>query len=240
MNNEILFISDIHLTLEKPDVTRRFLGFLEKRAVKAKALYILGDFFDAWIGDDDPTPPNNKVKAQLKKLTDAGIAVYLQLGNRDFLVGQRFCRETGIKMLDDYVVVDLFGEPTLLMHGDLLCTDDIAYQAFRKKSRSPEWQQDKLSKPLWMRLLVSRWYRFRSHLHKRKSYEILDVNQDCVRETMKKYNVLRLIHGHTHRPAIHDIEIDGRKGQRFVLPDWKHNSAGVLCWSKTGYRIEKV
>ena len=129
MKQDILFISDLHLSLEKPEITRRFLNFLANRATKVQAVYILGDLFDAWIGDDDFTLPNNKIRAQLKQLTDSGIKVYLQQG-------KRFAEDTGITLLDDYAVIDLYGCPTLLTHGDLLCTDDLAYQKFRVKSRA--------------------------------------------------------------------------------------------------------
>ena len=241
MNHEIIFISDLHITLEKPEVTKLFLDFLNNRARKASALYILGDFFDAWIGDDVPTPPINKIREHLKRLTDSGTKVYLQQGNRDFLVGERFCTDTGVELMEDYVVIDLFGEPTLLMHGDLLCTDDTAYLAFRAKTRQQEWQQDVLRKPLFLRLLVSRWYRIRSHFHKqKKSGEIKDVNQQSVIETMRDYKVLRLIHGHTHRPAVHNFKINAQPAQRFVLPDWKHGTPGALCWNQEGYTIENL
>jgi UDP-2,3-diacylglucosamine hydrolase len=140
MKQGILFISDLHLSLEKPEITRRFLNFLANRATKAQAVYILGDLFDAWIGDDDFTPPNNKIRAQLKQLTDSGIKVYLQQGNRDFLLGTRFAQDTGVTLLNDYEVIQLYGCPTLLTHGDLLCTDDLAYQEFRVKSRVIEWR----------------------------------------------------------------------------------------------------
>ena len=185
MKNEILFISDLHLSWEKPEITQRFLGFLDHRAIKAKELYILGDLFDAWVGDDDFSPPNPKIRKSLKYLSEAGVKIYFQQGNRDFLLGKRFCEETGIVLLDDPYVIDLFGVPTLLMHGDLLCTDDLPYQAFRRKSRSSEWQQNVLSKPLLVRLLVARWYRIRSYFHKRqKTVEIMDVNQATVADTM--------------------------------------------------------
>lgn len=241
MSDETLFIADLHLTLEKPEVTRRFLSFLESRAGRAKALYILGDFFDAWVGDDDYTPPNDKIRNRLKQLTSSGTEVYLQQGNRDFLVGERFCRETGVVLIEDYVVIDLFGVPTLLMHGDLLCTDDIAYQEFRTKSHTEEWKQMMLSKPLFLRLIISRWYRFRSHFHKRrKTLEIMDVNQNAVIDAMGKYNALRLIHGHTHRPAVHDFELEGKTAQRFVLANWVKESGSVLCWNADGYKIEQL
>ena len=239
MNQEILFISDLHLSLEKPEITRRFLAFLENRAPKAAAVYILGDLFDAWIGDDDVTPPSNKIRKQLKRLTGSGTLVYLQQGNRDFLLGKQFCQETGVTLLDDYAVIDLHGTPTLLTHGDLLCTDDLPYQAFRAKSHTPEWRQSVLSKPLLLRLLVARWYRLRSYFHKRKkSQDIMDVNQGTVLEVMRDHNSLRLIHGHTHRPSVHDFEINAQPAQRFVLAAWSKDGGEVLCWNTKGYQIE--
>jgi len=241
LKQDIIFISDLHISLEKTEITRRFLGFLENQAGHVDTVYILGDLFDAWIGDDDNTPPNKRIKKQLKQLTDSGTRVFLQQGNRDFLLGQRFCAETGVVLLDDYEVINLNGVKTLLTHGDLLCTDDIPYQAFRKKAHSEEWQQNVLSKPLLIRLLAARWYRFRSYFHKRKkSQDIMDVNQQTVIEVMKKYDCLRLIHGHTHRPAIHDFEIDGKQAQRFVLADWKKESAQLLRWNQADYKIEII
>ncbi len=239
MKPDILFISDLHLSLEKPEITRRFLNFLANRATKVQAVYILGDLFDAWIGDDDFTLPNNKIRAQLKQLTDSGIKVYLQQGNRDFLLGNRFAEDTGITLLDDYAVIDLYGCPTLLTHGDLLCTDDLAYQEFRVKSRSPEWQQGVLSKPLLVRFLAARWYRLRSFWHKRKkSDDIMDVNQNTVISIMQKYGTLRLIHGHTHRPKLHEFFINEQAAQRFVLAAWTKESGEVLCFNSDGYQNE--
>lgn len=241
MNQDILFISDLHLSLDKPEITRRFLDFLSYRATQAKAVYILGDLFDAWIGDDDFTPPNNKIRAQLKQLTDSGTKVYLQLGNRDFLLGKRFAQHTGIKLLDDYEVIDLYGTKTLLTHGDLLCTDDLPYQAFRVKSRSPEWQNNVLGKPLLIRLLAARWYRLRSYWHKRKkSDDIMDVNQETVINIMQKFDTLRLIHGHTHRPDIHHLTVNKQAAQRFVLAAWAKNKGEILCWNSEGYKIEVI
>ncbi|CAA9890906.1 UDP-2,3-diacylglucosamine pyrophosphatase [Candidatus Methylobacter favarea] len=239
MSNEILFISDLHISLEKPDITRRFLSFLENRAAKASAVYILGDLFDAWVGDDDPTPPTHKIRKQLKRLTGSGTKVYLQQGNRDFLLGNKFCEDTGVILIDEFVVIDLCGVPTLLTHGDLLCTDDLLYQAFRARSHTPEWKNQVLSKPLLLRLLAARWYRFRSYFHKRnKTLEIMDVNQDSVVKVMRDHNCLRLIHGHTHRPALHHFEINGQPVQRFVLAAWSKERAEILCWNSAGHSIE--
>jgi UDP-2,3-diacylglucosamine hydrolase len=241
MNQDILFLSDLHLSLDKPDITRRFLSFLQTRACQAKAVYILGDLFDAWVGDDDFTPPNGQIRTHLKNLTDAGIAVGLLQGNRDFLLGQRFCQETGVTLLADEAVIDLFGTTTLLMHGDLLCSDDLPYQAFRQKSHTPEWQCTVLSKPLLLRLLFARWYRLRSFFHKRnKTQDIMDVNQQTVIATMQQHKVARLIHGHTHRPNVHHFDINGQPAQRFVLAAWRKEAGEILCWTKQGYKIEII
>ncbi len=236
MKTEIFFISDLHLALEKPEITRKFLYFLQHHAINAKALYILGDLFDVWVGDDDFSPPIKKLKKHLKQLTDDGTQVFLQSGNRDFLLGNRFCRETGVNLLGDYAVIELNGVKTLLTHGDLLCTDDLPYQAFREKSHTLEWQQQVLSKPLLLRLLVARWYRFRSFFHKKgKSAEIMDVNQETVEKVMRQYQTRYLIHGHTHRPAIHNFTIDNQPAQRFVLSEWKKQAINILGWNDEGY-----
>ncbi len=241
MKQDILFISDLHIALEKTEITRRFLDFLQHRAAKAKALYILGDLFDAWIGDDDNSPPNKAIKRALKAASDSGTEIFMIQGNRDFLLGQRFCAEAGIRLLDEYAVIDLNGQPALLTHGDLLCTDDLPYQAFRIKSHNPEWQQNVLSKPLLLRFLAARWYRLRSFWHKRKKQQdIMDVNPQTVIEVMRKHHCTTLIHGHTHRPAIHRILIDGNPAQRIVLADWKRDSGECLCWDGQAFRRESV
>jgi len=241
MRHETLFISDLHLTIERPEVTRKFIKLLNGRASEAKALYILGDLFDTWIGDDDFSPPIKSVKKHLKALTTNGTAVFYIHGNRDFLIGERFAQETGVTLLDEYSVIDLYGTSTLLTHGDLLCTDDLPYQAFRLKSHSAEWQENVLSKPLIFRLVYARWYRLRSHFHKRKkSQDIMDVNQQTIEQVMAKHHTRRLIHGHTHRPAVHDFQVLGEKAQRFVLAEWKKDGATMLTWSESGYNQESI
>ncbi|MDF1583953.1 MAG: UDP-2,3-diacylglucosamine diphosphatase [Methyloprofundus sp.] len=241
MRDETLFISDLHLTIERPEVTKKFLKLLTGRAKQAKALYILGDLFDTWIGDDDFSPPIKSVKKHLKALTTQGLPIFYLHGNRDFLIGQRFSEETGVTLLDEYSVIDLYGTPTLLTHGDLLCTDDLAYQAFRLKSHSLAWQANVLSKPLILRILYARWYRLRSFFHKRKkSQDIMDVNQASVANIMTHYQTTRLIHGHTHRPAVHELTINNLSGQRFVLAEWKKDSASVLVWTDSGYTQEMI
>ncbi|MGR8930398.1 MAG: UDP-2,3-diacylglucosamine diphosphatase [Gammaproteobacteria bacterium] len=241
MKKDILFISDLHISLEKTEITRRFLSFLDGRVRKAKALYILGDLFDAWIGDDDNTPPNKTIKKALRAAIDSGTKIFLLQGNRDFLLGQRFADETGMTLLDEYSVIELGGKLALLTHGDLLCTDDLPYQAFRVKSHSPEWQRNVLSKPLWLRLLAARWYRLRSHFHKRKkTQDIMDVNQQTVIDTLRHHGCHTLIHGHTHRPAIHELRVDDLPAQRIVLADWKKNHAECLCWDGQAFRVEAI
>jgi len=241
LKKDILFISDLHISLEKTEITRRFVDFLQQRARQAKSLYILGDLFDSWIGDDDNTPPNKTIKKALKQLSDSGTEIFLLQGNRDFLLGQHFCEETGITLLDEYSVIELDGHRTLLTHGDLLCSDDLPYQTFRLKSHSLEWQQNVLSKPLWLRLLAARWYRLRSYWHKRnKTQDIMDVNQQTVLEVLQHYQCKTLIHGHTHRPAVHDLWIDGLAAQRIVLADWKKDSASCLRWDGHNFQAEKL
>lgn len=227
----ILFISDIHLSFDKPKITRHFIHFLRTKARESNAVFILGDLFDAWVGDDDFTAPNAQVRSELKQLTDSGVEVYLLRGNRDFLIGERFARGTGIILLDDYAVIELENERTLLTHGDLLCSDDLPYQAFRAKSHSPEWQQNVLSKPLWLRLCAARWYRLRSFFHKqKKSHYVMDVNQSTVEKLMQQHQCTRLIHGHTHRPFLHEFKLNDKKAQRFVLSDWTNVGGIVLSF----------
>jgi UDP-2,3-diacylglucosamine hydrolase len=241
LKTEILFISDLHLGLEKPVLIRQFLDFLRQRAPQAAKLYILGDLFDTWVGDDDWMPPTRQIRHALAQLTAMGTQVFLQTGNRDFLLGEQFCRETGVQLLGDYSIIDLCGVATLLTHGDLLCTDDVAYQQFRVKSRSPAWQQNVLSKPLLLRLLAARWYRLRSFWHKRKkSDDIMDVNQEAVVQAMLAHGVFRLIHGHTHRPAVHDFKLVGKPAQRFVLAQWEPTKIQLLSWTDQGHRLEML
>ncbi len=241
LKTDIFFISDLHLALEKPLLTTKFLNFLKFYASQAQAIYILGDLFDTWVGDDDFFPPIQRIKKHLKQLTEKGTAVFLQPGNRDFLLGEQFCRDTGAVLLGDYAVIELNGVKTLLTHGDLLCTDDVAYQAFRQKSHTLAWRENVLSKPLLVRLLVARWYRLRSFFHKRgKSSTIMDVNQETVETTMRQHQVLRLIHGHTHRPALHTWLIHNNTAQRFVLSAWVTQPFDLLGWNDKGYYLISI
>jgi UDP-2,3-diacylglucosamine hydrolase len=217
-----LFISDLHLTEERPEANERFISLLEDKARRADALYILGDFFEYWIGDDDLGEPFNAVIAGLlKDLTRRGVAVYLMHGNRDFLIGEGFCAATGATLLSDPTVTEINGVETLLVHGDTLCTDDVEYQAWRRKARDAAFQAEFLAKPLAERRRAVHQMREKSRqVVQEKTAEIMDVNDDAVRQAMRAHGVHRLIHGHTHRPGRHRVDLDGEPGERWVLPDW--------------------
>jgi UDP-2,3-diacylglucosamine hydrolase len=238
---ETLFISDLHLGAGRPEAVRRFLAFLDGRAGDAERLYILGDLFDAYLGDDDDAFPNRAIKSALRRLSDGGLEIFFQHGNRDFLVGERFCRETGIRLLEDYALIDLYGETALVTHGDLLCTDDVAYQAARARVRAEAWKHAALSKPLWARRLYARWYRFKSGLDKNgKTLEIMDANPGAAEEAMRRFGAAVLIHGHTHRPAAHELTLDARPARRIVLAEWKEVGQ-ALRWGASGqWHLETV
>jgi UDP-2,3-diacylglucosamine hydrolase len=235
-----LFISDLHLDAGEPDAIRRFTEFVHREAIAARSLYILGDLFEAWIGDDDDDPRLEPVVAALARLTAAGVACAVMHGNRDFLLGARFCAATGCRLLTDYERVDLYGEPVLLSHGDLLCTDDTRYMTLRAQLRDPEWQRDFLAKPLSERRKIANDLRQLSTTEiAAKSYEIMDVNQPTVMRTMREFDVSLLLHGHTHRPAIHRFSLDGKPAARIVLGAW-HDGATIVRWSAAGYRLDTL
>ncbi|PRH83763.1 UDP-2,3-diacylglucosamine diphosphatase [Arenimonas caeni] len=236
----LLLVSDLHLDAARPATTRAFIELLEGEARGCEALYILGDLFEAWVGDDDPGEPGASVCAALKALSDAGVPVFLMRGNRDFLYGQRMAERCGATLLPDPCVAVLQGVPTLLMHGDLLCTDDTAYQAFRRQVRDPAWQAQFLSQPLAARQAFAAQARAASREHQQGLSEtITDVNPRAVAETMARYGVTRLIHGHTHRPAMHALEVGGRPAQRFVLGDW-YDQGSVLRIHADGEVLEAL
>jgi len=233
-----LLISDLHLDASLPAITDQFLSFLDQRARGARTLYILGDLFEAWIGDDDPDPDKRRVVAALRSLTAAGVPCYVMHGNRDFLLGRRFLGETGAQMLEDGALVEIEGERVLLMHGDLLCTDDRSYQRLRRVVRNPllQWIVRHLS--LASRQSLAARMRAGSQMHTRSTApEIMDVNDAAVRAAFHRTGVRTLIHGHTHRPAIHDLEVEGRPRRRIVLGDW-HRHGSVLEWQSGEARLE--
>jgi UDP-2,3-diacylglucosamine hydrolase len=220
-----LFISDLHLDDARPEITQLFLNFLSNTAIHAEALYILGDLFEAWVGDDEKSIIANHVRKSLRTLSDAGTSIFFMRGNRDFLTGQLFADDCGLTLLPDPCVIDLYGTPYLLMHGDLLCTDDIGYLAFRAQVRNPSWQTSFLAQPLAARLAFAAQARKASQQHqseimKDSQENIMDVNQTSVESLMLQYGVGRLIHGHTHRPAIHSFINKHMHHQRIVLGDW--------------------
>jgi UDP-2,3-diacylglucosamine hydrolase len=238
---ETLFISDLHLSAARPGCTELLLGFLAGRARGADALYILGDLFDAWIGDDDPAPPNPQVIAGLRALGDSGTPVYLQHGNRDFLIGPTFAAASGCRLLPDPARIELDATPTLLMHGDLLCTDDSNYQAMRGQIRSPAFTQQFLSRPIPERRAIADDYRRRSgEATSLKAADIMDVNQQAVEQVMREQGVRQLIHGHTHRPGRHRFQLDGEPAERLVLAEWHQDRGQVLCAGPEGIRVETV
>ena len=230
-----LFISDLHLTEERPETNERFISFLEETAPGARALYILGDFFEYWVGDDDLGEPFNAVIAGL--LRKVAIPLYFMHGNRDFLVGERFCAATGAKLLADPTVAVIEGEKTLLMHGDTLCTDDLEYQAWRRKARDPAFQAAFLAKSLPERREAVAQMREKSkEVVGGKPADIMDVNDAAVRQSLESHGVRRLIHGHTHRPGRHAIQAGGVKCERWVLPDW-YGRGGYLEVSRRGPKL---
>jgi UDP-2,3-diacylglucosamine hydrolase len=216
------FVSDLHLSDTRPAANEAFFSFIEQKAPSAQALYILGDLFEYWVGDDDLAEPFHAVVAGfLRGLSRAGVALYVMQGNRDFLMGRRFCEETGARLLDDPAVVELAGVKTLLMHGDTLCSDDADYQDWRRVARSEKWQREFLSKPLTERRRAILELRERSKKAIRaKPAEVMDVNDDAVRNAFRQRRVTRLVHGHTHKAGRHSMEVDGRLCERWVLPDW--------------------
>lgn len=217
----ILLISDLHLEEERPDITRAFLRFLDTRARQAEALYILGDFFEAWIGDDAITPYQHAIARALRQVADGGTRLFLMHGNRDFLIGERFCREAGCTLLGDPARVELAGHPVLLMHGDSLCTRDEAYMRLRRILRHPLTLFILRHLPLRARHRLARKLRSESRTQTRqKAYDIVDVTPEEVTRVMIDAKVPTLIHGHTHRPAVHTLEIGRQPAQRIVLGDW--------------------
>lgn len=233
-----LFVSDLHLDGARPEITELFLKFLAEEARKASCLYILGDFFEVWIGDDDDDPHHARVMAGLKALTDAGVPVYFMHGNRDFLIGDRFAERTGVQILADPRLVDLNGSPALLMHGDTLCTDDLQYQRARRLLRNPLVQGIYLALPLSLRRRIAAYARVKSKSDTAaKASDIMDVNQGTVETVMLEHGVRRLIHGHTHRPAVHHFtSAAGKPMERIVLGDWYEQSS-ILRWDGKGGKL---
>ena len=223
-----LFIADLHLQTEEPAITAGFLRFLQGEARQADALYILGDLFEAWIGDDDPNPLHQQIASAIKAVVDAGVPCYFIHGNRDFLVGQRFARQSGMLLLAEEERLDLYGREVLIMHGDTLCTDDPGYLAFRAKVHTPRIQRLFLALPLLIRRRIAARMRADSKAaNSSKSMDIMDVSPQAVVDVMERHHVQWLIHGHTHRPAVHELQANGQPAWRVVLGAW-HSEGSMV------------
>ncbi|HET7562564.1 MAG TPA: UDP-2,3-diacylglucosamine diphosphatase [Rhodanobacteraceae bacterium] len=235
-----LFISDLHLDDARPHIVADFERFCIGEARRADALYVLGDLFEAYIGDDDDAELNSRVAAALRGVADAGVPVYYLAGNRDFLLGRDYADRCGMQILADGTTVDLYGTPTLILHGDVLCTDDAAYLAFRKQVRDPAWQNAFLSRPLAERRAFAAQARDASRAHTSSTdMEIMDVNQGAVESALRDAGVTRMLHGHTHRPAIHEFMLDDEPAQRIVLGDW-YEQGSLLRVSRDGLGLKSL
>ena len=230
-----LFISDLHLSQERPQITELFLTFLQDHAINAQALYILGDLFEVWLGDDMILPDYQSSIQHIHALVDKGVPVYIMYGNRDFLMREQFEKLSGAQIIYEPYIIDLYGTKTLLLHGDTLCTDDIEYQKFRAMVRNSHWQDEMLAKPPAERLALAKKFREISKTEtSQKENDIMDVNQDTVMQTMRDNKVFNLIHGHTHRPDTHKFMIDNIEATRTVLADW-YRTGNCLSVDETGY-----
>lgn len=234
-----LFISDLHLDPERPHITRLFIDFLQSEAAGADALYILGDLFESWVGDDDPSEAGRLVADALAAIATRGVPVFFMHGNRDFMLGADYAQRAGMQLLADPSVILLYGTPVLLMHGDLLCTDDVEYQKIRAQTRHPDWQAHMRAQPLAARLAFAQQARTASQARQGAMRDagtmetITDASPDTIVQTLRRYGVDTLIHGHTHRPAIHATSVDTRDCRRVVLGDW-YTQGSVLRVSPQG------
>jgi UDP-2,3-diacylglucosamine hydrolase len=235
-----LFISDLHIDASRPAITERFLSFLATEARHAEVLYILGDLFESWIGDDAADDAQTAAIAGLHALTSHGVPCFVMHGNRDFLLAGQFCRMSGAELLPDPLIVTLYGEPVLVMHGDALCTDDRAYQRLRATVREAEWQRQFLALSVVSRRALAGAARVGSQAHTAAvEYAITDVNPDSVAKALRSAGTATLLHGHTHRPAIHALQVDGRPCTRIVLGDW-YDQGSVLRWDQNGPELASL
>lgn len=235
-----LFISDLHLDDRRPQTTALLQTFLQDEAMNADALYILGDLFEFWLGDDVPSKCSLEVATALSRLADRGVPCYFMHGNRDFLLQETYAISAGMTLLPEEHVADLYAEQVLLMHGDSLCTDDIPYQQFRTLVRTRAWQQGFLARTPQERLQVALQARDASAKHKGSvDMDIMDVNQDEVIGAFESHGVYRMIHGHTHRPATHELKVNGQAAQRIVLGDW-YTQGSVLRVKPGSYELRPL
>ncbi len=229
-----LFISDLHLDADSPQIAAQFIALLESESRDADALYILGDLFESWIGDDDPNEHYAMIKQALRELVDQDVPVYFMHGNRDFMIGEDFATETGVKILPDPYVLEIHGTRVLLSHGDAYCTDDVEYQEVRKMTRDPQWQAMMLTKPVQERLEFAARAREASLAHgDAVNEDITDVNGEAIEQALREADVGIMLHGHTHRPHVHSLTVDGRDCTRIVLGDWFERGS-VVRWDEDG------
>ena len=225
-----IFISDLHLCSARPAINQTFVDFLRGPAAQAEALYILGDLFEYWAGDDDDDPFNASILTALREFSGCGVALYLMHGNRDFLIGEVCAKKAGANLMEDPSLIELYGTPTLLMHGDTLCTDDVRYQKFRAEVRTSQWRNNFLAQPLATRRQIIAGLRADSTKDKKlKTEAIMDVTADAVETELRSHGYPRLIHGHTHRPALHRHVVDGHRCERWVLADWYAAGSYLRC-----------
>jgi UDP-2,3-diacylglucosamine hydrolase len=235
-----LFVSDVHLDVSAPAASEQFLAFLRHEAAQAQALYILGDLFEAWVGDDDADPDKERICRGLRALSDSGVPCFVMHGNRDFLLGPRFCERTGCRLLTDPVIAQFEGERVLLTHGDALCTDDHPYQELRSLVRDPVWQRRFLGLPRARRELLADEARAGSRRHTSRTVPtIMDVNAGAVTNAFRSTGVRRMIHGHTHRPGVHDLSVDGVPTQRLVLGAW-YEQGSYLSHANGRYQLHEL
>jgi UDP-2,3-diacylglucosamine hydrolase len=235
-----LFISDLHIDAARPAITEQFLRFLKTEAKDAAALYILGDLFESWIGDDAPDAAQAAAIDGLRTLTSGGVPCFVMHGNRDFLLSRRFCEASGAQLLHDPLIITLYGEALLVMHGDALCSDDHAYQRLRATVRDADWQRQFLALPIESRRTLAGAARAGSQAHTAAmEHAITDVNPDSVAMALRGAGTSTLLHGHTHRPAIHALEVDGRPRTRIVLGDW-YDQGSVLRWDRRGPELQSL
>jgi UDP-2,3-diacylglucosamine hydrolase len=230
----VLFISDLHIDAARPAIAAQLLEFLAGEAARADALYILGDLFESWVGDDAPDTAQSETIAAIRSLTSRGVPCFVMHGNRDFLLATEFCRMSGADLLPDPVIVTLYGESVLVMHGDALCTDDMAYQQLRATVRDADWRRRFLALSVAARRALAGAARAGSKAHTASlDHAIADVNADSVAAALRGAGTAVLLHGHTHRPAVHSLQVDGRPCTRIVLGDW-YEQGSVLRWDERG------
>jgi UDP-2,3-diacylglucosamine hydrolase len=235
-----LFVSDVHLDASAPGAIEQFISFLQSHAAKAEALYILGDLFEVWVGDDETDPDKKTVCEALRALTSQGVACFVIHGNRDFLLGRDFCANTGCRLLTDPVIAEFDGERVLLTHGDALCTDDHSYQELRSIVRTAPWQRRFLALPVADREMLANEARAGSRQHTARTIPIImDVNPEAVASAYRAAQVHRIIHGHTHRPGIHDTSVDGAPAQRIVLGAW-YEQGSYLVYENGRYELREL